>query len=91
MNEERLKVYWKKNISLIIGCLIVWASVSLGAAIIFANPLYNIRLGGIPLSFWFAQQGSIITFVCLIFFYCWKMDKMDKEFDVHEVKLKKGA
>ncbi len=93
MNEERLKVYWKKNISMIVGCLIIWALVSLGAAVIFANPLYGIKLGGVPLSFWFAQQGSIIIFVCLIWFYCIKMDKLDKEFDVQEVEAtdKKGV
>ena len=93
MNEERLAIYWKKNVSLIIGCLIVWAIVGLGCGVILANPLYGIKIGGVPLSFWFAQQGSIITFVCLIFFYSWKMDKLDQEFDVQEVKLteKKGV
>ena len=93
MNEDRLVIYWKKNVSLIIGCLIVWAIVGLGCGVILANPLYGIKIGGIPLSFWFAQQGSIITFVCLIFFYSWKMDKLDAEFNVEEVKLtdKKGV
>ncbi|MBW2588450.1 MAG: DUF4212 domain-containing protein, partial [Deltaproteobacteria bacterium] len=39
---------------------------------------------GFPLGFWFAQQGSIYVFVALIFIYSWLMNKLDKEFDVHE-------
>ncbi|MCK5360260.1 MAG: DUF4212 domain-containing protein, partial [Gammaproteobacteria bacterium] len=36
------------------------------------------------LGFWFAQQGSIYTFVVLIFFYAWRMNKLDRKFNVHE-------
>ncbi|MDH3616694.1 MAG: DUF4212 domain-containing protein, partial [Gammaproteobacteria bacterium] len=36
------------------------------------------------LGFWFAQQGSIYIFVLLIFFYAWRMNRIDKKFDVHE-------
>ena len=38
----------------------------------------------VPLGFWFAQQGSIYIFVLLIFFYAWRMNKIDQKFDVHE-------
>ncbi|HER19687.1 MAG TPA: DUF4212 domain-containing protein, partial [Chromatiales bacterium] len=41
-------------------------------------------LGGYPLGFWFAQQGSIFTFVVLIFFYAWRMNAIDKKFGVAE-------
>ena len=37
-----------------------------------------------PLGFWFAQQGSIYVFVALIFYYAWRMNRLDREFDVHE-------
>jgi putative solute:sodium symporter small subunit len=36
------------------------------------------------LGFWFAQQGSILVFLGLIFFYAWRMNKLDREFDVDE-------
>lgn len=31
----------------------------------------------IPWDFWFAQQGSIIVFVVLIFIYCVLMNRLD--------------
>ncbi|RTY84408.1 DUF4212 domain-containing protein [Flavobacterium sp. LS1P28] len=31
---------------------------SFGAGILFAEQLNTIKLGGFPLGFWFAQQGS---------------------------------
>ena len=43
-----------------------------------------IRIGGFKLGFWFAQQGSIYIFVLLIFFYAWRMNKLDQKYDVHE-------
>ncbi len=76
--------YWGTVLSLLAKVLVVWFLVSYGAGILFAEALNNISLGGYPLGFWFAQQGSIYVFVALIFFYAWKMGKIDEEFDVHE-------
>ena len=77
--------YWRANIRLVAGCILVWFVVSFGFGILLAEPLNNIRiLGGYPLGFWFAQQGSIYTFVFLIFFYAYKMNKLDREFNVSE-------
>ncbi len=77
--------YWQANIRLVIGCLVIWFVVSCGCGILFAEQLNSIRiLGGYPLGFWFAQQGSIYTFVALIFFYTWRMNQLDKKFNVDE-------
>jgi putative solute:sodium symporter small subunit len=76
--------YWKANIRLVIGCLIVWFIVSFGFGILLAGPLNSIHLGGYKLGFWFAQQGSIYVFVALIFFYANKMNKLDKKYHVEE-------
>ena len=77
--------YWRANLRILVGCLIVWFVCSYGFGIILAEPLNSIRiLGGYPLGFWFAQQGSIYTFVILIFFYAWRMNKLDKKFGVQE-------
>ena len=64
--------------------LVIWALVSFGAGILFVEPLNTISIYGIPLGFWFAQQGSIITFLILIAVYVWRMDKLDKEFGIEE-------
>ena len=76
--------YWRRNIRLVIGCIIVWFVVSFGFGIFLVDTLNSISLGGYKLGFWFAQQGSIYIFVGLIFFYASKMNKLDREFDVHE-------
>lgn len=82
--NERLKEYWRRNLRLMLGLLAVWALVGFGFSMLFADALNAIYLGGFPLGFWFAQQGSIYVFVVLIFVYVWRMQKLDREFDVHE-------
>jgi len=76
--------YWKANLRLLGICLAIWFAVSYVFGIILVDVLNKIHLGGYPLGFWFAQQGSIYTFVILIFVYAKQMDKLDQQFDVHE-------
>ncbi len=76
--------YWKANLRVIGGCLVVWALVSFGFAILLRPLLSGIPIGGTDLGFWFAQQGSIIVFLILIFFYAWRMNKLDRQFGVEE-------
>jgi len=84
MNNDA-QAYWKANIRLVLGCLAVWFIISYGCGILFAEQLNSIRiLGGYPLGFWFAQQGSIYGFVVLIFIYAWRMNQLDKKFGVQE-------
>lgn len=78
------KRYWKKNLRYLAILLSVWFLVSYGFGIIFAGPLNAINIGGFPLGFWFAQQGSIYIFVILIGIYVVLMNRLDKEFDVDE-------
>lgn len=78
------EAYWKANIRLVTICLIIWALVSYGFGIILRPALDAIPVGGVGLGFWFAQQGSIYVFLALIFFYASQMNKLDREFDVHE-------
>ncbi|MDW7772356.1 MAG: DUF4212 domain-containing protein [Desulfobulbaceae bacterium] len=76
--------YWRENIRLVIGCLIVWFVVSYGLGVILVKPMNAIQIGGYKLGFWFAQQGSMYVFVVLIFFYAAKMNKLDRKYNVHE-------
>ncbi len=87
MNDQSkniAKQYWEANVKLMILCLSVWAFVSFGLGILLRPLLINIQIGGIDLSFWFAQQGSIYTFMILIFFYAWRMNALDKKFELEE-------
>ncbi|HOE97138.1 MAG TPA: DUF4212 domain-containing protein [Candidatus Sumerlaeota bacterium] len=79
-HRHLLDPYWRANQRLIWTLLAIWALVSLGAGILFVRQLNAIQLGGLPLGFFFAQQGSIYVFVLLIFFYAWRMDRLDHKF-----------
>ena len=84
VTPENRKAYWKANLRLVLGCLVVWFVCSYLFGILLVEQLNAIRLGGFKLGFWFAQQGSIYTFVVLIFFYAWRMNHIDQKYDVHE-------
>ena len=71
--------YWRRNVALMAGLLFVWAAASLGCGVLFADSLNAFRLGGFPLGFWFAQQGSILIFVVLILAYALRMGKLDRD------------
>ncbi len=81
---EGKTTYWQENLRLIFICLAIWFVVSFGLGLLLVEPLNAIRLGGYKLGFWFAQQGSIYTFVGLIFWYTAKMNALDKKYDVEE-------
>ena len=84
MDATQRQEYWRKNLRLMAVLLAIWALVSFGAGILFVEPLNNFQILGYPLGFWFAQQGSIITFVILIAVYVWRMDKLDAEYGIDE-------
>ncbi len=84
MSEKNVKEYWKRNLKILAALLFVWFVVSYGCGILFAESLNTIKIGGFPLGFWFAQQGSIYVFVVIIFIYVRLMNNLDKEFDVDE-------
>ena len=78
------QAYWRANLRLVAFCLAVWFACSYGFGILLVDSLNAVRVGGFKLGFWFAQQGSIYVFVLLIFFYAWRMNRLDRRFDVHE-------
>ena len=84
MSNGNAAQYWKANLRLLVICLTIWFVVSYLFGIILVNQLNAIKIGGVGLGFWFAQQGSIYVFVALIFVYAWRMNKLDRQFDVHE-------
>lgn len=83
-NKFSKEAYWKKNLKILSVLLFIWFAVSFGCGILFVEQLNAIRIGGFKLGFWFAQQGSIYSFVILIFVYVVRMNQLDKEFDVNE-------
>lgn len=76
--------YWSENIRIVLVCLAIWFLVSFVFGILLVDQLNTISIGGYKLGFWFAQQGSIYVFLVLIFYYAWRMNKLDREYNVHE-------
>ena len=78
--RRNIDQYWKKNIQIVSILLVFWFLASFGFGIIFADSLDEISFFGFKLGFWFAQQGSILIFVAIIFIYIRSMKKLDQEF-----------
>ena len=70
--------HWRRNVRLTLSLLFVWAAVSLGCGVLFADALNAYTFVGAPLGFWFAQQGAVITFVFLILVYAVAMGRLDR-------------
>lgn len=83
-SDNNAKAYWSATLGLLTKVLVIWFLVSYGAGIMFADALNGIKLGGYPLGFWFAQQGSIYVFIALIFWYAKKMGEIDRKFGMQE-------
>lgn len=78
------KEYWKANIRLMLVLLGIWFTVSFGFGILLVDQLNQIPFFGFKFGFWWAQQGSIYVFIGLIFFYTYKMKKIDRQFGVSD-------
>ena len=78
--RRNIDQYWKKNIQIVSILLVFWFLASFGFGIIFADDLDEISFFGFKFGFWFAQQGSILIFVAIIFIYIRSMKKLDQEF-----------
>ena len=76
--------YWKANLLILSIILFIWFIVSFGFGIIWSESLDEIKIWGFKLGFWFAQQGSIYTFVALTFIYAKKMGDLDRKYGVDD-------
>ena len=83
-DEQQANAYWSENLLLMFKLLIIWFVVSFGFGILLVDVLNEVRFFGFKLGFWFSQQGSIYTFVALIFVYVIKMNALDKKYGVDE-------
>lgn len=73
-----IAAHWRRNVRLMAALLVAWAFAGLGCGVLWAEWLNRTSLGGFPLGFWFAQQGSILVFVVLILVYAVVMRRLDR-------------
>lgn len=73
--------YWSQSLRIVWIVLSIWLFISLGCGILFRELLDSLlpNVGGAPFGFWMAQQGSIIGFLLLLFFYRFLMNRLDKK------------
>ncbi len=77
--KARLEAYWKTNLKLITTLLIIWFCVAYIPPL-FINQFNKVVIAGFPLGYYMGSQGSLIVFVILIFYYSYRMNKLDKEY-----------
>jgi len=82
--DDKAAAYWRENVRLMVILLTIWFVVSFLFGILLVEPMNAIRIGGVGLGFWFAQQGSIYTFLVLIFVYANRMNALDRKYDLQE-------
>lgn len=80
--SEKHKEYWRRNLSLTALLLAIWFIATFVVAW-FARELNEIIFIG-PLGFYMGAQGSLIIYVLIIWFYARVMNRLDKEYGVHE-------
>lgn len=84
--EGNSKAYWRATLKLLVVLLSVWGLTAIGISVVFVEFFNKFKIGGYPLGFWFAQQGSIYVFIVLIFVYTIIIGRIDKKYDFHEKK-----
>jgi len=84
VSEADLRAFWRANLRLMAILLAVWALVSFGFGIFFADALNAFTLFGFPLGFWWAQQGAIYVFLVLVFVYVIGMHRLERKFGVDD-------
>lgn len=82
--DDTRRAYWRTNLKYVGVLLSIWFAVSLLGSVLLVDVLDRVEVGGFKLGFWLAQQGSIYTFVILIFVYAFLMNRLDKKHGLEE-------
>ena len=74
--------YWRRNLQLTAGLLLLWFLVSFGVAF-FAREL-SFSFFGWPFSYWVGAQGAILVYLGIVALYALVMDRLDRSHGVAE-------
>ncbi len=67
-------------------CLIVWFVVTFVISW-YARELSGISFMGWPFPFYMAAQGSLVVYIVIIWFYAFRMNQLDRDYDVQEKNI----
>ena len=80
---DKHREYWHRNLRLTGVLLAIWF-VATYVVSYFARELNEIVIAGFPLGFYMGAQGALIIYVLIIWYYAHSMNKLDREYGVHE-------
>lgn len=80
---DKHRQYWQRNLRLTGVLLAIWF-VATYVVSYFARELNEIVIAGFPLGFYMGAQGALIIYVLIIWYYARSMNKLDREYGVHE-------
>ena len=80
---EKHKAYWRKNLQITGLLLAIWFVVTFVFSF-YARELNQLTFIGFPLGFYFGAQGALVIYVAIVWYYARYMNKLDREYDVHE-------
>ena len=84
--SEKHRQYWHKNLLVTAILLVIWFVVTFVEGW-YARELNAFTFFGFPFGFYMSAQGSLATYVVIIWIYAWYMGKLDKEYNVDEGDL----
>lgn len=76
-------IYWFRTRSLTYFLLVLWVVITFGLPW-FADDLNPFTVFGFPLGFYMAAQGALIFYLGMIWFYNWRMRKLDSELGIDD-------
>jgi putative solute:sodium symporter small subunit len=79
---EKHREYWRKNMTITLILLAIWAFVTFVIGYYARELTFNFF--GWPFSFWSGAQGALIVYVLIIWFYASYMNRLDKQYGVDE-------
>ena len=83
LTPAQREAYWSKTSRLMWIIMFFWVVFSFIIPA-FAVQLNQITIAGFPLGFYFAAQGSLVSYVVLCFWNASAQNKIDEEFGVAE-------
>jgi putative solute:sodium symporter small subunit len=84
LTQQQKDAYWSYNLKLTIILLVIWFVVTYLLGGVFAADLNEVVIGGFPLGYWIAAQGSLAIFVIEIAVYAKLMNAKDLEVGINE-------
>ncbi len=76
LHIEQRQRYWRRNLQLTAGLLLLWFLVSFGVTF-FARDL-SFSFFGWPFSYWVGAQGAILVYLGIVALYAHVMDRLDR-------------